>query len=52
MNWQKIYVKEIDSTNRYLKELASEDAPEGTVIIADKQTAGRGRLGRAPRKLG
>lgn len=46
MNWQKEYLEETDSTNRYLKELASNGAPEGTVIIAKKQNAGRGRLGR------
>lgn len=46
MNWKKEYLKETDSTNRYLKELAAAGAPEGTVIIAEKQSAGRGRLGR------
>ncbi len=33
----------IDSTNRFAKEL---DGGENTVIIANRQTAGRGRLGR------
>ena len=47
MVWQKEYFNEIDSTNRYLKELAATGAPEGTVIIANRQTAGRGRLGRS-----
>ena len=47
MDWKKQYMKEIDSTNRYLKELAADGAPEGTVIIAEKQSAGRGRLGRS-----
>jgi BirA family transcriptional regulator, biotin operon repressor / biotin---[acetyl-CoA-carboxylase] ligase len=37
----------IDSTNRYLLECASEGASEGVVAVADEQTAGRGRLGRA-----
>jgi BirA family biotin operon repressor/biotin-[acetyl-CoA-carboxylase] ligase len=37
---------EIDSTNRYLVEQARQGAPEGTVAVADHQTAGRGRLGR------
>ena len=46
MIWQKKYLVEIDSTNRYLKELVAE-APEGTVVIADRQSAGRGRLGRS-----
>jgi BirA family biotin operon repressor/biotin-[acetyl-CoA-carboxylase] ligase len=34
------------STNDVAKDLASQDAPEGTVVLADEQTAGRGRLGR------
>ena len=38
---------ELDSTNRYLKELAKEGAKEGMVIIANQQSAGRGRLGRS-----
>jgi len=29
----------LDSTNDHLKKLASEGAPEGTVVIADAQTA-------------
>jgi len=37
---------EVDSTNRYLLDLARAGAPEGTVVVADHQTAGRGRLGR------
>lgn len=39
--------EELDSTNRYLKELAESGAPEGTVVIADSQSKGRGRLGRS-----
>jgi BirA family biotin operon repressor/biotin-[acetyl-CoA-carboxylase] ligase len=35
-----------DSTNAVAKALALEGAPEGTVVAADEQTAGRGRLGR------
>lgn len=38
---------EVDSTNRYLKELAEGGAKEGTVVIADGQSKGRGRLGRS-----
>jgi BirA family transcriptional regulator, biotin operon repressor / biotin---[acetyl-CoA-carboxylase] ligase len=34
----------VDSTNSYLKSLV--DAPEGTCITADQQTAGRGRQNR------
>lgn len=38
--------KTIDSTNTYAKKLAQEGAPQGTVIISEEQTAGRGRMGR------
>jgi BirA family biotin operon repressor/biotin-[acetyl-CoA-carboxylase] ligase len=37
----------VDSTNRYLLECATRGAREGVVAVADEQTAGRGRLGRA-----
>ena len=37
---------EIDSTNIAAKELASNGAPHGTAVVADRQTMGRGRLGR------
>jgi BirA family biotin operon repressor/biotin-[acetyl-CoA-carboxylase] ligase len=40
------YYDEIDSTNREAKQLAIAGAPEGTVVIAESQSAGRGRLGR------
>lgn len=40
-------VSVIDSTNRALKERAAEGADEGLVLLADRQTAGRGRLGRS-----
>lgn len=36
----------IDSTNTRAAELAAQGAPEGVLIIARQQTAGRGRLGR------
>ena len=34
------------STNDVAKDLAAHGAPEGTVVVADEQTAGRGRLAR------
>jgi len=34
------------STNDVAKDLAARGAPEGTVVVADEQTAGRGRLAR------
>lgn len=40
-------LSETDSTNNYAKELASGGAAHGTAVIADKQTAGKGRLGRS-----
>lgn len=38
--------KSVDSTNTLAKSMAASGAPHGTVLIADHQTAGRGRLGR------
>jgi BirA family biotin operon repressor/biotin-[acetyl-CoA-carboxylase] ligase len=40
------YWPSIGSTNEELKRLADLGAPEGTLAIADQQTAGRGRLDR------
>jgi BirA family biotin operon repressor/biotin-[acetyl-CoA-carboxylase] ligase len=40
------WVDETGSTNRDLLELAAAGAPEGVVLVADHQTAGRGRLDR------
>lgn len=37
----------IGSTNDEALRRAAEGAPEGLVVVADEQTAGRGRLGRA-----
>ena len=45
----------IDSTNTQAKRLATENAPHGTVLIAGRQTAGRGRVGRSfssPEQMG
>ena len=36
----------IDSTNTRAKQMAFEGAPHGTVLIAEHQTGGRGRMGR------
>ncbi len=47
-----VYHEAIDSTNTLAKALAQRGAEEGTLVIAEEQTAGRGRLGRrwlAPR---
>ncbi len=40
------YFSEIDSTNDRLKQMARQGAPHGTVLIADRQTGGHGRMGR------
>lgn len=42
-----LYFQEIESTNTELKRLAREGAPEGTALIAQRQTGGRGRMGRS-----
>ncbi len=36
----------VDSTNDYAKMLAKQDAPEYTLVVADTQTHGKGRMGR------
>jgi BirA family biotin operon repressor/biotin-[acetyl-CoA-carboxylase] ligase len=38
------YFPEVDSTNRAAMELAKSGEPEGTLVITDFQTKGRGRL--------
>lgn len=37
----------VDSTNTYLKRASLSGAADGAIVIADHQTGGRGRLGRA-----
>ncbi len=44
--WRIHRVEETDSTNTQLKRMATVGAPEGTVLIADRQTDGHGRMGR------
>lgn len=39
--------EEIDSTNIRAKQLAEQGEPEGTLVVADFQTAGKGRRGRS-----
>lgn len=41
-----ICLESVDSTNTYAKRLAADGAPHGTVVLADAQSAGRGRMGR------
>lgn len=50
-----VILEETRSTNDDVRRLAAEGAPEGTVVIAGRQLAGRGRLGRSwvsPDRLG
>ena len=39
--------REISSTNTVLKTMAAEGAAEGVVLIAEKQSSGKGRMGRS-----
>ena len=41
------FARETDSTNLWIKRLAKEGASEGTIALAEFQSAGRGRLGRS-----
>ena len=47
--WQDslLWFDSIESTNTHARELARQGAAHGTVLIADHQTGGRGRLGRS-----
>ena len=47
--WQShiYWYESLDSTNTFAKKQAADGAPHGTVILADHQSAGRGRLGRS-----
>ncbi len=49
-NWvgqEIIYYDATDSTNVRAKELAEDNYPNGTVVVANHQSAGRGRRGRS-----
>ncbi len=41
------WLEETDSTNDRLKVMARQGAPHGTVLIADRQSGGHGRMGRS-----
>ena len=45
--WKLQVVEETDSTNTRLKQAAKAGAGQDIVLVADHQTAGRGRLGRS-----
>lgn len=44
---QVVYLPETDSTNRQAKLMALDGAEDGTIVVTDCQTAGRGRRGRS-----
>lgn len=41
-----VYREMVNSTNDIARDLADAGEPEGTLVIADEQTAGRGRMAR------
>jgi BirA family transcriptional regulator, biotin operon repressor / biotin---[acetyl-CoA-carboxylase] ligase len=41
------HFQETGSTNDVARQLAEQDLPEGTLVLAEEQTHGRGRLGRS-----
>ncbi len=43
---EAVYFPQLGSTNAEAKRLAIEGAAHGTLVLADRQTAGRGRRGR------
>ena len=45
-NKKIIYYQQLDSTNTEIARLAAEGSVHGTVVVADAQTAGKGRRGR------
>ena len=45
MGCQQIRLDSVDSTNNYTATLINGNTPEGTVVIANEQTAGRGQRG-------
>ena len=45
-DYQITFAPSVGSTNTVLRALAEQGAPEGTVVISDEQTGGRGRMGR------
>ncbi len=45
--WRElVHLEEVGSTNEWLRRRALDGEPAGLVVVADHQTAGRGRLGR------
>jgi BirA family transcriptional regulator, biotin operon repressor / biotin---[acetyl-CoA-carboxylase] ligase len=47
IGFPRVHFRVTDSTNERAKALADADAPHGTLVTADEQSAGRGRQGRS-----
>ena len=47
IGWRIHYFDEVGSTQKVAAEMVEAGAAPGTVVIAEQQTAGRGRLGRS-----
>jgi len=47
MEYNFIYKKETTSTSTDIRELIKENAPEGVVVVSERQTGGRGRSGKS-----
>jgi BirA family biotin operon repressor/biotin-[acetyl-CoA-carboxylase] ligase len=47
MHTRFVYKESVTSTNEEARRLAEEGVPEGTVVLAEEQTAGKGRSGRS-----
>ena len=46
MDYQDLYLQQTDSTNLQARKMAEQGAVHGSGVVADSQTAGRGRLAR------
>lgn len=46
LSFFRVVLASTTSTSDVVRDLAARGAPEGTVVVADYQTAGRGRMGR------
>lgn len=46
VGWRIFYFDQVDSTQEVARELAASGAAQGTAVIAERQSAGRGRMGR------
>lgn len=47
MEWSILKYGSVNSTNEIAKELAHKNAAEGTVVVAEEQKSGHGRMGRS-----